>query len=153
MKNRDMIKEDAKEKKVLPIKDAFRVLSFIFAAILITACSRNIVFPVSEVVPAAEAVLEVNENDNNDYQLELEVENLAGPDRLTPARNYYVVWMVSKRNGTINLGNLDINRKNKGSIETSSPYEPVRVFITAEDEKTPVVPSTQIILDSGEFRD
>lgn len=147
-----MTKEDTNKKKVLPIKDAFRVLSFIFAAILVTACSRDIVFPVSDVVPAAEAVLKVEENDNDDYQLDLEVENLAGPDRLTPSRRYYVVWMVSKRNGTINLGNLDINRKNKGSLETSSPYEPVRVFITAEDDKTPVVPSTQIVLDSGEFK-
>lgn len=147
-----MSKKDTTTNKVLPIKDAFRVLSFIFAAILITACSKNIVFPVSEVVPAAEAVLKVEENDNDDYQLELEVDNLAGADRLTPSRRYYVVWMVSKRNGTINLGNLDINRKNKGSLETSSPYEPVRVFITAEDDKTPVVPSTQVILDSGEFK-
>lgn len=147
-----MTKEDISKKKVLPIKDAFKVLGFIFAAILVTACSRNIVFPVSEVVPAAEAVLKVDENDNNDYQLELEVENLASADRLTPSRRYYVVWMVSKKNGTINLGNLDINRKNKGSLETSTPYEPIRVFITAEDDKTPVVPSTQVILDSGKFK-
>lgn len=152
MKNKTMGKKDLKEKKELPIKDSFRILSFIFAAILITACNRNIVFPVSEVVPAAEAVLKVDENDNNNYELELEVENLAEARRLTPARKHYVVWMVTKRNGTINLGNLDINRKNRGVIKTSTPYQPIRVFITAEDDPTPVVPSTQVIMNSGEFK-
>ena len=142
---------DKNKKKSLPIKDAFKVLSYIFAAVLLSACSSTINFPVSEVVPAAEARLKVDENDNKNFELELEVENLADADRLTPARKHYVVWMVTKKHGTINIGNLDINRKNKGSLKTSTAYEPIRVFITAEDAQKPVVPSTQIVLDSGEF--
>ena len=139
------------KKKSLPIKGAFRVLSFLFAAVLISACSREIVFPVSEVVPSAEASLQVNEDSNNNYEIELEVQNLAKPDRLTPARRNYVVWMVTKKQGTINLGNLNVNKKGNATLETSTPYEPIRVFITAEDDKKPVIPSTQIVLDSQEF--
>jgi hypothetical protein len=119
--------------------------------VVFTACSKDIVFPVSDIVPAAEAVLKVNKNDNDNYNLELKVENLAAADRLSPPRRSYVVWMVSKKNGTISMGNLDIGRKNKGVIKSTTPYEPIRVFITAEDGATPVVPSTQIILDSGRF--
>ncbi len=140
------------KKKSLPIKDAFKILSYIFIAVLISSCSSKVVFPVSEVVPAAEATLKVNKNGNENFELDLKVENLAEADRLTPARRYYVVWMVSKKHGTINIGNLDINRKNKGSLETSTAYEPIRVFITAEDTQKPVVPSTQVVLDSGEFK-
>lgn len=140
------------KKKNLPIKDAFKVLSFLFAAVLISACSREIVFPVSQVVPSAEASLEVNENDNKNYEIELEVKNLAQPNRLTPARRNYVVWMVTKRQGTIILGNLNVNKNGNATLETSVPYEPVRVFITAEDDNKPVVPSTQIVLDSQEFK-
>lgn len=139
-------------KKTLPITDAFRVLSYIFAAVLISACSRKVVFPTSEVVPAAEAVLKIDENKSNNYELELKVENLAEPDRLTPSRRNYVVWMVTKKHGTINIGNLKVNRKNKAELETVTPYKPVRIFITAEDGDKVVLPSTQVVLDSGEFK-
>lgn len=141
-----------KPKNSLKMKDAFRVLSFIFAAILVSACSKKVVFPVSEVVPAAEAVLKVDKDDNNNFEIDLEVTNLADADRLTPARRHYVVWMVTKQHGTVNIGNLDINRKNNGELSTSTPYEPMRMFITAEDDPDPVIPSTQVVLNSGEFK-
>jgi hypothetical protein len=146
-----MKKKDAK-KKNLPLKSAFKVLSFIFAAILISACSKDIVFPASEVVPAAEAVLKIDENSSNNYEVKLEVENLADPKRLTPSRRNYVVWMVTKKHGTINIGNLRVNRKNKANLETITPYEPIRVFVTAEDGDEVVLPSTQVVLDSGKFK-
>lgn len=141
-----------KKKKPLPMTDAFKVLSFIFAAILISACSKKITFPVSDVVPAAEAVVKVDEDNNSNYEVELEVSNLASPDRLRPSRNHYVVWMVTKNHGTINLGRLDINRKNNGKLSTNTPYEPIRIFITAEDDSNPVIPSTQVVLNSEEFK-
>ena len=139
-------------KGQLPLKDAFKILSFIFAAILISACSKKVTFPVSEVVPAAEAVMKVEKDDNKNYQIDLEVNNLAAPERLTPERRYYIVWMVTKKHGTINVGRLDINRKNNGELKTNTPYEPIRVFITAEDDSQPVLPSTQVVLNSGEFK-
>ena len=134
------------------MKEAFRVLGFIFAAILITACSKKVTFPVSDVVPAAEAILKVEKDDNKNFEIDLEVSNLASPERLTPARQHYVVWMVTKKHGTINIGNLDINRKNNGELNTSTAYEPIRIFITAEDDNKPVLPSTQVVLNSGEFK-
>ena len=146
-----MEKKDTK-KKPLPLKDAFRILSFIFAAILISACSKKVTFPVSEIVPAAEAVGKVEKDDNKNYEIDLEVSNLASPDRLTPSRRHYVVWMVTKKHGTINIGNLNINRKNNGELQTSTAYEPIRIFITAEDDDKPVLPSTQVVLNSEEFK-
>jgi hypothetical protein len=139
-------------KKPLGVKDAFKVLSFIFAAIMITACSKKITFPVSNVVPAAEAVVKVDKDDNRNYEVELEVSNLASPNRLTPSREHYVVWMVTKKHGTINLGRLYINRKNNGKFTTNTPYEPIRIFITAEDDSKAVLPSTQVVLNSEDFK-
>lgn len=139
-------------KKVLPIKDAFRLLTFVFMAILISACSKDIVFPKSEVVPAATAVLKIDQDKSDNYEVKLEVENLAAPDRLTPARKNYAVWMVTKKHGTLNIGKLRVNRKNKADLETITPYEPIRIFITAEDGDEVVLPSTQVVLDSGKFK-
>lgn len=146
------MKKNDPTKNAISIKDSFRILTFIFAAILVSACSKKVTFPVSDVVPAAEAVLKVDKDSNKNYEIELEVSNLARPDRLTPARRHYVVWMVSKKHGTINIGNLNINRNNNGELTTSTPYEPIRIFITAEDNPKPVLPSTQVVLNSGDFK-
>ncbi|NJW51620.1 hypothetical protein [Salinimicrobium oceani] len=146
------MKKDNPSKNALSLQNSFKILSYIFAAILISACSKQVTFPVSEIVPAAEAVVKVEKDSNKNFDVALEVTNLAPPNRLTPARNHYVVWLVTKKHGTINIGNLNINRKNSGKLSTSTPYEPIRVFITAEDDSKPVLPSTQVVLNSGDFK-
>ena len=138
-------------KNSLSISYSFRILSFIFAAVLISACSRKVVFPTSTVLPAADAVVKIDKNDNNNYEIDLRVENMAKPDRLDPPRKKYVVWMVSEKNGTINMGNLEISKKLKGSLETASPYKPICFFITAEDREVVDTPSTQVVLNSENF--
>lgn len=138
-------------RKKLQVKEAFRILTFIFTAILVSSCSQKIVFPTSNVVPAAEVVLEIEENDNNNFEIELEVDNLARPDRLNPPRNTYVVWMVTERNGTINIGNLNVSNNNSSSLETQTPFKPIRIYITAEESQNVEIPSTQVVLDSDEF--
>ena len=140
-----------KKKNHLAMKDAFKVLSFLFAAVLVSACSKKIVFPTSEVVPAAEVVLEVEPDDNDNYKIELEVDNLASPRRLTPPRRTYAVWAVTERNGTINLGNLNVSDDNNASLKATTPFKPIRVFITAEDDRNVVTPSTQVVLNSDNF--
>lgn len=140
-----------KKKKSISIPDSFKILSFVFAAILISACSKKVVFPTSQVLPAANAVVKIDKNDNNNYELNLEVENMAKPERLTPPRRTYVVWMVSERNGTINMGNLKINNKLRGSLEAVTPFKPICFFITAEEEQDVVTPSTQVVLNSENF--
>ena len=144
--------KELKTKKVLNIKNSFKILSFLFAAVLVSACANKITFPTSDVVPAANAVLEVDQNKSDNYELKLEVTNLAEPGRLTPARGNYVVWMVTEKNGTINLGNLRVSKKSKASLETVTPYKPIRVFVTAEDTPKAVIPGTQVILNSEDFK-
>lgn len=134
------------------LQKSFFSLIVLFSALLMSSCSKDIVFPASEVVPAAVAILKIDENSNGNYDLKLAVENLATPDRLSPARKYYVAWLVTKKNGTINIGKLRVNRKNKADLETVTPYEPIRVFITAEDGDEVVLPSTQVVLDSRKFK-
>ena len=138
-------------KNQLSMSNSFRILSFIFAAIMISACSKKIVFPTSTVLPAADAVVKIDKDDSNNYELNLEVENMAKPDRLNPPRKTYVVWMVSERNGTINMGNLKINNKLKGSLEAVTPFKPICFFITAEESQNVTVPSTQVVLNSENF--
>lgn len=143
--------EREKKKKSLAIKDAFKVLNYIFAAILISACSREIVFPVSDRMPTAEAVLRIDELDSRDYEIDLNVYNIPEAKRVIPSEFIYVVWMVTREDGTINIGPLSVGQDNQGSLQYSSAYQPVRIFVTEEANREVVLPSSIIVLDSKEF--
>lgn len=119
---------------------------------MLAGCAKRVTFPASEMVPAAKAVVQIDKSKNENYNIELKVTNLAKPDRLTPSRRYYSVWMETKNHGTLNIGNLKVNRKSKASLQTVTPYDPIRIYITAEDKQNPSNPSTQVILNSEDFK-
>lgn len=139
------------KKSALSIPHAFKVISFVLAAILVTSCAKRVVFPDSPSMPGADVVLKVEKNKNNNYELELEIENIARPNRLTPPRNNYVVWLETSSHGTINVGNLEVSSRNRASLTTVTPYKPIRMFISAEDKQDVIFPSSQIVLTSEEF--
>lgn len=138
-------------KKALPIAQTFKVISFVIVVAVLASCSTRVVFPESPAMPGADVVLKVDKNKNNNYELELEVENIARPNRLIPPRNNYIVWLETSSHGTINIGNLRVSSKNRGSLTTVTPYKPIRIFISAEDRQDVIFPSSQVVLSSEEF--
>jgi hypothetical protein len=119
--------------------------------LLLTSCARKIAFVTSTVVPAAEGTVKTKKDDNNNYSLDISVKNLAPSDRLTPPRSTYLVWMDTESNGTQKIGQLRVSGSLKGSIETTTPYKPTRVFISAEDNADMPYPGTQIVLTTNGF--
>src|SRR5690554_4512106 len=132
------------KKNTLSITDAFKVISFILVSVLMTSCAKRVVFPDSPSMPGADVVLKVEKNKNNNYELELEIKNIARANRLTPPRNTYVVWLETSSHGTINVGNLEVSSRNRASLSTVTPYKPIRMFISAEDKQDVIFPSSQI---------
>lgn len=127
------------------------VLPFVIMIALLTACSDKIDFPVSTIVPAANAYAKVKIDDNNNYVIDLEVENLASPDRLVPAKKMYVVWIETADNGIKNMGQLVTSKSNHGSLKAITPFKPIQIIITAEDDATLSSPSSQEVLRSDLF--
>lgn len=135
--------------------NTMKIFRFFLVAIFITAmfsCATTVRFPVSRVAPAAEGAVKINKDKNNNYQITVNIKHLANPDRLTPPRNIYVVWAETEEGITKNIGRLMSNKSNKGSMKTSTPFNPVRIFITAEDEGTVTFPGNQELLRTDEFR-
>ena len=120
------------------------------------SCARKAVFQVSPVVPAARGYTKVKRDHNKNYNIYVGLENLAEPNRLTPARQCYVVWIVSEDNSTKNVGQVKtstslFSHALKGSFETVSASKPVKVFITAEDDATVQFPSTMLVMTTSGF--
>src|SRR6186713_2022056 len=113
-----------------------RVVALFIAAICFTSCSNSLHFMPSTAVPGAEGKVHVKTDKNQNYSIKVDVRNLAQPRLLADPKNAYVVWMETVNNGTLNIGRLSsshglFSKAMKGSLETVTPYRPVRFIITA----------------------
>ena len=138
-------------------KNFLKLISILmFASFMIQSCVSKYAFSTSPVVPAAEGGVKVKKDGNNNYKVDVEVKRLAEPKRLTPARQLYVVWMETEKNGTKNIGQLKtssgiFSNMLKSNLETVSAFKPVSFMITAEDEADIQYPGGQVVLKTNGF--
>ena len=142
-------------KNILP-KPATIVAASLSIFLLLSSCSQKIGFQTSAVEPAARGTVKVDRDKNNNYEINLDVRNLAEPNRLQTPKQAYVVWMDTQQNGTQNLGQLKtgtgmLSSALKAELKAITPYKPIRIFITAEDGSTVQVPSSFVVLNTNSF--
>lgn len=118
----------------------------------LSSCAQKFTFPVSSVVPSAEAEVKVKKDNNDNYQIELDVKHLNSPDRLSPPKKMYVVWMETS-SGTRNLGQLKsssslLSSTYRASLKTVSSNKPLRFIVTAEDKADNKEPGTFVVLET-----
>ena len=133
-------------KRILSLLSLILVLGF-------WSCNTKVEFPVSDVVPSAEATAKISKDKNDNYQIEVDIKNLTKPERLSPKRKYYVLW-AETASGSVNLGQIKIKESTFSSslyaeIETSLPLKPTRLVISAEDQLNRNSPSTFTILETN----
>jgi hypothetical protein len=107
-------------------------------------------------VPGAEGSVKVKKDKNSNYDIEIDIINLPDPKKLTPAKKGYVVWIETQEKGIKNIGQIHtsssmFSKTKKASISTVSPYKPVRIFVTAEDEVGIEEPGTVEVLTTASF--
>lgn len=123
---------------------------------VLTSCSKSLTFQKSVVVPSAVGSAKVGKDDNGNRQVTIKVENLVDPSRLTPARKLYIVWMQTKNNGIISLGKL-VSSEAWFSTERNAKFtsvlndDPVRFFITAENDADVTNPGGVTVLSTSDF--
>lgn len=135
------------------------ILAIVAAAIALfffSSCARKISFQTSSVVPAARGDVKVKKDNNNNYSIQVSLNNLAEPKRLEPSKNTYVVWMETSDNVTKNIGQINsstgfLSNKLKASFETVSSTKPTKIFLTAEDDAGIQYPGTQVIMTTNDF--
>jgi hypothetical protein len=135
------------------------ILAIVAAAIVLfffSSCARKISFQTSSVVPAARGDVKVKKDNNNNYSIQVSLNNLAEPKRLEPSKSTYVVWMETSDNVAKNIGQINsstgfLSNKLKASFETVSPTKPTKIFLTAEDDAGIQYPGTQVIMTTNDF--
>ncbi len=145
--------------KTIILKTPKRIFSIALIFILVlslASCSRKISFQTSSVVPAAEGSVKVKKDNNNNYSIDLNVIRLADSKRLEPSKSTYVVWIETSENGSKNIGSLNtsssmFSKTLKSSLKTVSPFKPVSLFITAEDNADIQYPGSQVVLRTDRY--
>lgn len=146
--------------KSIKIKSLNHTILAIVAAVLVlfyfSSCAKKISFQSSSIVPAARGDVKVKKDNNNNYNIQISLNNLAEPKRLQPSKNTYVVWMETEDNVTKNIGQINsstgfLSSKLKASFETVSSTKPTKIFITAEDDASIQYPGMQVVLTTNNF--
>lgn len=122
---------------------------------LSTSCAQKVSFLNSAVVPAAKGSVKVKQDNNKNYVIDVEIEDLAAIERLQSSNETYVVWMETDQGNTENLGQLKssssfLSKQNTASLQTVSAFNPVKIFVTAENGIDVRYPG-QIILTTNSF--
>lgn len=105
-----------------------------FLALFVTSCASVATFPVSSMVPAAEITAKKTQDKNKNYIIELTAKNLASPERLSPAKNNYSVWILTANNETKNIGQLNNSNGKTTKLKTLTVFDVNEIFITVEDQ-------------------
>ncbi|SDX43856.1 hypothetical protein [Flavobacterium degerlachei] len=121
-----------------------------------TSCAKKITFQTSSIVPAARGDVKIKQDENKNYLIQVELENLAEVSRLEPSKNAYVVWMESEDSMVKNIGQIRsdskfLSSKLKASFETVTPVKPSKIYITAEDDADVQFPGKQLIMETKRF--
>jgi hypothetical protein len=135
------------------------VFTIVVAALVVlylSSCARKINFQSSSIVPAARGNVKVKKDNNNNYNIQISLSDLAEPKRLQPSKSTYVVWMETASNTTKNIGQINsstgfLSGKLKASFETVSSTKPTKIFLTAEDDASIQYPGSQVVISTNNF--
>lgn len=124
----------------------------IMMLIVFQSCATKAPFLTSSVVPAAEGVVTIKQNKNNNYAIKMKISNLAEIERLQPSKTGYIVWMESDGAYTRNIGRITSSSNLNVSFETTATLMPTRIFITAEDNENVQYPGPMVVLTTAIIR-
>jgi hypothetical protein len=121
------------------------------------SCATSVGFLNSSVVPAARGSVKVKTDNNKNYVIQISITDMAESSRLQPSKLTYIVWMVTDRDLTKNIGQLNssksfMSKQLKGSFKTVSSDKPIKIFITAEDDASVQNPGEVIVLSTNKFQ-
>ncbi len=113
--------------------------------------AQKVAFQASPMQPAADAMVKVRIDRNQNTLVQLKLKHVAPAEKLWPPKSFYVVWAEDTKGGIFQLGQLRVNGKRKASFKGTTVLERFRLVITAEDEPRPAEPSQPHMLATEFF--
>jgi hypothetical protein len=123
------------------------IATFAMVLLLSLACyAKTFRLTGDPSIPSATGKVETHHDKNGNTKLDVEVEHLAKPEKLTPSKNTYVVWIQPSGGSPQSLGELKVGDHLKGEFSTATPEKNFDLFITAENDPRASTPSDPQLL-------
>ncbi|MGE0405351.1 MAG: hypothetical protein AB7O65_03555 [Candidatus Korobacteraceae bacterium] len=108
--------------------------------------NRNVNMTPSSSVPAASATVKTGQDSNGNTSIDMQVQHLAPPDRLTPPATAYIVWIKPANAEPRNEGRLTVGENLSARFQTVTPAKQFEIFVTAESDQLTTTPAGQEVL-------
>ena len=123
----------------------------IIAVFVASGCSQTMRLRNSRDVPAAVGEAEFSKADNNNTRVKINVDHLAPPQNLSPARTTYIVWAQGPTGQVQNLGQMKVGSDRKSEFTGTTTLPVFRLMVTAEDRPDVSFPSPQIVFSTDSY--
>ncbi len=100
----------------------------------------------SSVAPGAAGRVDVDHDRNGNTALKIHVYHLADPEKLSPPKSVYVVWVQPPGKPPVSVGQLKVNEDLEGTLTATTPFKAFDTFITAEENAHVDTPSGPEVL-------
>jgi hypothetical protein len=133
-----------------------KLVILLLTVLTIWSCSQKTTFLPSSQMPTAQGHVKIRKDYNSHYGVSLNVLNLTSAQMLSPAKKNYVLWAESADVRPESIGKFQsykriLSRSAKGKLESTITTEPIRFFITAEENDYPQFPSDHVVLKTKLF--
>lgn len=123
-----------------------RLIALVVCLVTAIAWGREDRLNSTGLTPAAEGKVVTSTDSNGNTAVDVQVKHLAAADKLTPARQTYLVWIQGRGEQPALLGVLKVNSSLEGSLKANTALKTFDIFITAEDNLQPATPSDAVVL-------
>ena len=131
------------------MKNRLPLFLLLASALAIPAFARTYPFVTDHIVPGATGSVSTHFDRNGNTVVTLKVDRLAKPSQLTPPGNTYLVWFQQQGLEPQNEGQLVVNSRLKGELQTTTTLKNFKVFVTSENDPSAKTPSGQQVLQTS----
>jgi len=119
---------------------------FLVGMAVLPGCASHWALTGGAGVPAAAGQACTKVGDNGNTRVDLKVEHLALPERVSAGASVYVVWAQADSSAPTNIGALVVGKRLDGELHTTTPLQSFTLSVTPELSSTVVQPSGPIVL-------
>jgi hypothetical protein len=112
----------------------------------LAAAAKKFPMTAASIVPSARGQVEIDKDKNGNVRVNMTVEYLADPEKLTPPSAVYVVWLQEKGGNPENQGQLRVDKKLAAAFKTVTPSKSFDLFVTGERDAAAKSPSGPEVL-------
>jgi hypothetical protein len=128
-------------------------ITALFTALLLSTavgCATKVDAQTSAPALGSDAHIVAKKGKTGNYEVSVEVTNLAPAGRLAEGATAFVVWLVPAEKAAVRVGALDYDEKDRrGALDMTSPDASFTVLITLEEDVGAASPGGKGILEAA----